>query len=416
MKQVALCLSSALLGGVIAAVAVQSWSNAPQAAAADRENAPAKAAAPADVQLAQAPGFGQPAFPARQLPPGFAPEAAAPPPVRDPRPRPEDEGLTIEERLAVNVYETVNKSVVNINTKLVKANAFFLFDASGEGAGSGSVLDKAGHILTNYHVVEGAREVQVTTHDGKTHDAHFVGADPVNDVAVIKIDVPPDELVPVVLGDSARMRVGMRVFAIGNPFGLERTLTTGIVSSLNRSLRIRENRTIKSIIQIDAAINPGSSGGPLLDNRGTLVGMNTAIASSTGQNSGVGFAIPSNLIARIVGELIQHGKVIRPEIGIRHVYPTSKGLLIASLTPGGPAEAAGMRGPVVVKRRRGAFTYESLDRSAADLIVAVDNVPIKSADDFLGQIEAKVPGDEVVVTVLREGKQQSFTIRLGQAE
>lgn len=392
MKQLALSLTSALLGGIVAAVAVHAWSNAPQASA-------------------QGPNFGQPAYTPQQAVPGFSPEAA--PPVR---PRPEDDGMTFEERIAVAVYENVNKSVVNINTKLVKANAFFLFDGSSEGAGSGSVLDKAGHILTNYHVVEGASQVQVTTHDGKTHDAHFVGADPVNDVAVIKIDVPPEELFPVSVGDSGRMKVGMRVFAIGNPFGLERTLTTGIVSSLNRSLKIRENRTIKSIIQIDAAINPGSSGGPLLDSRGQLIGMNTAIASSTGQNSGVGFAIPSNLIDRIVGELIRHGKVIRPEIGIRHVYPTSKGLLIASLTPGGPAEAAGMRGPVVTRKRRGAFTYESLDRSAADLIVKVDSTPIKSADDFLGQIEAKKPGDEVAVTVLRDGKQQTFTIRLGQAE
>jgi len=392
MKQLALSLTSALLGGIVAAVAVHAWSDAPQASA-------------------QGPNFGQPAYAPQQAVPGFSPEAA--PPVR---PRPEDDGMTFEERIAVAVYENVNKSVVNINTKMVKANAFFLFDGSSEGAGSGSVLDKAGHILTNYHVVEGASQVQVTTHDGKTHDAHFIGADPVNDVAVIKIDVPAEELFPVSLGDSGRMRVGMRVFAIGNPFGLERTLTTGIVSSLNRSLKIRENRTIKSIIQIDAAINPGSSGGPLLDNRGQLIGMNTAIASSTGQNSGVGFAIPSNLIDRIVGELIRHGKVIRPEIGIRHVYPTSKGLLIASLTPGGPAEAAGLRGPVVTRKRRGAFTYESLDRSAADLIVKVDSTPIKSADDFLGQIEAKKPGDEVAVTVLRDGKQQTFTIRLGQAE
>ena len=173
----------------------------------------------------------------------------------------------------------------------------------------------------------------VTLHDGKTYDATFVGADPINDIAIIKIDAKKEVLFPIVLGDSNRLRVGMRVYAIGNPFGLERTLTTGIISSLNRSLQIHRNRTIKSIIQIDAAINPGNSGGPLLGSHGKLIGMNTAIASKTGQSSGVGFAIPVNLIARVIPQLIEHGRIFRPELGIEKVSETDKGLRIAQITP-----------------------------------------------------------------------------------
>ncbi len=179
-----------------------------------------------------------------------------------------DDEYTPEERVNIFVYEKCNRSVVNINTKGTAGTALFVIEIPSEGAGSGSVLDKRGHILTNYHVVEDAREIQVTLFDGKNYDAHLVGRDPVSDVAVIKIDAPPESLYPVTLGDSSRLKVGQRVFAIGNPFGLERTLTTGIISSLNRELPTRNSRTIKSIIQIDAAINPGNSGGPLLDTHG----------------------------------------------------------------------------------------------------------------------------------------------------
>ena len=327
--------------------------------------------------------------------------------------------LTAEERVNIAVYENVNRSVVNINTKGVRGESFFLIEIPSEGAGSGSVLDKQGHILTNYHVIEGAREIQVTLFDGKEYGAELVGEDPSTDVAVIHIKAPATSLYPVVLGDSTRLKVGQRVFAIGNPFGLERTLTTGIISSLNRSLPSRNGRTIKSIIQIDAAINPGNSGGPLLDSHSRLIGMNTAIASRTGQNTGVGFAIPVTSIGRVVPQLIQRGRVLRPEIGIARVYQTERGLLIATLTQGGPAEAAGLRGPRLVRerRRQGPFTYEyqSMDRSAADLIVAVDGEKIVSADEFLSAIESKRPGDEVTLTVVREGRETPVRVRLGES-
>ncbi|HEX4129630.1 MAG TPA: trypsin-like peptidase domain-containing protein [Pirellulales bacterium] len=328
-----------------------------------------------------------------------------------------DDGLTPDERVNIAVYENVNRSVVNINTKGVRGELFFI-ELPSEGAGSGSVLDKDGHILTNYHVIEGAREVQVTLFDGKAYSAELVGEDPSTDIAVIKIKAPPDSLYPVVLGDSNRLRVGQRVFAIGNPFGLERTLTTGVVSSLNRSLPSRNNRSMKSIIQIDAAINPGNSGGPLLDTRARLIGMNTAIASRTGQSTGVGFAIPVSSIARVVPQLIEKGRVIRPDIGIARVYESEKGLLIATLVPGGPAEAAGLRGPRLVRerRRQGPFLYEyqSVDRSAADLILAVDGKRIATADEFLSAIESKQPQQDVTLTIVRDGKELDVHVRLGE--
>ncbi len=241
-------------------------------------------------------------------------------------PQPEEPQLTPEERVNVAVYEAVNRGVVNINTKSVRSETFSLFEVPSEGAGSGSVLDTQGHILTNFHVIEGAREVQVTLHDGQSYEARLVGKDASNDVAVLKIEAPAASLVPVQLGDSRNLKVGQRVFAIGNPFGLERTLTTGIISSLNRTLPARNHRSIRSIIQIDAAINPGNSGGPLLDTHARLIGMNTAIASSTGQSAGVGFAIPASNIARVVPQLIEHGHVIRPDAGITRSLANREGL------------------------------------------------------------------------------------------
>jgi S1-C subfamily serine protease len=193
-------------------------------------------------------------------------------------------------------------------------------------------------------------------------------------------------------------------------------MTTGIISSLNRSLQIRGNRTVKSIIQIDAAVNPGNSGGPLLDTRGRLIGMNTAIASRTGQSAGVGFAIPVNLITRVAPQLVKHGRVIRPEIGIQRVYETEKGLLVASLTPGGPAERAGLRGPQLVRSKRGPFVVERVDRSAADLIIEADGEKVTTADDFLGYIESKRIGETVELTVMRGQEKLRVEVTLGGSE
>jgi len=238
---------------------------------------------------------------------------------------------------------------------------------------------------------------------------------------VLKIDAPAEVLHPVTFGSSSGLKVGQRVYAIGNPFGLERTLSTGIVSSLDRSLPRRgRSGTIKSIIQIDAAINPGSSGGPLLDSRARMIGMNTAIFSKTGESAGVGFAIPINTIARVVPQLIQNGRVRRPSIGITRVYPAEQGLRVLTLAQGGAAEKAGLRGAKITsqRKREGFMTYEytQIDRFAGDVIVAVDDKQVRTVDDLLTVIESKQPGDEVTVTVIREGKQQRVPVRLQTEE
>ena len=323
---------------------------------------------------------------------------------------------TPEERVNVLVYQQVNRSVVNITTRSVQQDDFFMLAVPREGSGSGSVLDKQGHILTNHHVIEDARQIAVTLFDGSTHEAKLVGSDPNNELAVIKVETPPDKLYPIRWGDSNKLLVGMRVLALGNPFGLERTLTTGIVSSLNRSLRSENNRLIRGIIQTDAAINPGNSGGPLLNRRGELVGITTAIISRAGQSSGVGMAVPANAARRIVDELIRHGRVIRADAGIFSVFEVDRGLLIARLAPDGPAERAGLRGPEETVVRRGGFVHRRLDRSKADLIVAVDGKAVKSFDDLLTHVESKKPGDRVTLTIVREGKRSEVAITLEEAQ
>lgn len=387
-RAIFLCLLSALLGGLAALARHNPWLSDNQSVA--QEPAPW----PADANPAAQP---------EQPPAGVL------------------DSLTPDERINVMVYQQVNRSVVNINTKGVAGNALLVFEIVAEGEGSGSVIDRSGHILTNYHVVEGAQKISVTLFDGQTYDARLVGGDPDTDVAVLKIDAPAESLFPVAIGHSGNLLVGQRVFAIGNPFGLERTLTTGIISSLNRSLPGRRGRrSLRAIIQIDAAINPGNSGGPLLDSHGRMIGMNTAIASKTGESAGVGFAIPSSTIARIVPQLVQNGRVRRSDSGIAKVFQTDRGLLIATLVPGGAAERAGLQGPQIKKeqKRQGPFVYEyrTVDRAAADMIVAVDGKPIKTADDFLEAIESKPPGDQVVITVVRNGQQQQVPLRLEAAE
>ncbi|MCA9025893.1 MAG: trypsin-like peptidase domain-containing protein [Planctomycetaceae bacterium] len=329
-------------------------------------------------------------------------------------------GLTPDERVNVAVYEKTNQSVVNISTLTLRPDGWLLRPVPAEGNGSGSVIDKSGHILTNNHVISDARQVVVTLFNEESYPAKLVGADPINDIAVIKIDAPPEQLFPISLGDSDALRVGLRVFALGNPFGLDRTMSTGIIASLNRTLEVQENWVIKSIIQIDASINPGSSGGPLLDTQGRLIGMNTAIATGDSRNlrqsAGIGFSIPVNLIRRVIPELIQHGRVIRGDLGITHVTETEDGLRIARLEPGGPAEQAGLREPQVTRQRQGPFVFERIDRSTADVITAVDGEPVQTAAEFLGMIEQKKPGDVVNLTILREEKTMNIIVTLGGDE
>ncbi|OHB76773.1 MAG: hypothetical protein A2W31_12525 [Planctomycetes bacterium RBG_16_64_10] len=353
-----------------------------------------------------------------------APAAALPPP---PNAVPSArfalaDGLTTEERVNIAVYEAVHRSVVNINTRAIRYDSYFFAEipSESEGLGSGSVLDRDGHILTNYHVVEDAQQIEVTLATGKRYAARPVGYDALNDIAVLRIGAPPAELHPIVLGDSSSLKVGQRIYVIGSPFELERTFTTGIISSLNRTLPSRDRRRImKSIIQVDAAMNPGNSGGPLLDTRGRVIGMSTAIASKTGESAGVGFAIPVDRIKRVVPELIRYGTVTRPDIGISVVELTDRGLRIRALVPGGPAEQAGLEGCRVARQRsrRGPLIIErdTIDRTTADVIVAVDGKEVRTLDDFLSCVEAKKPGEDVVLTIDRQGQRMDVAVRLQAA-
>ncbi len=318
-----------------------------------------------------------------------------------------------DEQINIRVYQAVNKSVVNITTATEAVGLFG--DESSSGTGSGFVIDRQGHILTNYHVVEGADTVQVTLFDGSTHDARIIGEDASNDVAVVQIRVAADRLVPVALGDSSRLLVGQKILALGNPFGLERTLTTGIISSLDRSLRAKNDRMIKGIIQTDAAINPGNSGGPLLNSRGEVIGMNTAIISQVGQSAGISFAVPINAIQRILKPLIEYGRVIRADLGVTRVFKTSEGLLVLSVAEDGPAERAGLQ-PIRMKVvRYGSVLYRRLDPESADIIVAIDGKPVHNVDELLTEVEAHSPGQVVTVTVLRGGRSVDVPVTLGQS-
>jgi S1-C subfamily serine protease len=378
-----------------------------------------QAAAQEGVVRQPAGSFSQPPTPSARRLPGGTGDPLATGPTLGAAAAADLADFSPEERTNILVYEKANRSVVHITTKAAQRE-LLLFEVPSEGSGSGSVLDKQGHVLTNFHVVEGAQSIRVTLFDGESYDARLVGSDPPNDVAILRVNPPADSLIPLELGDSAKLRVGQIVFAIGNPFGLERTMTTGIISSLNRNLPSKAGRQMKSIIQIDAALNRGNSGGPLLDTRGRLIGMNTAIASSTGQNTGVGFAIPVDTVRRVAPQLIARGKVVRPDAGINRVVQTDEGLLVVTVAEGGPAERAGLRGFNVVRetKRRGPFYYEErrIDRSQADLIVAVDGERITTADEFLTLVERRTPGERIVLTIARDGRLVDVPLTLGSGE
>lgn len=326
--------------------------------------------------------------------------------------------LTPDEQRNVQVYETANRSVVNIDTTMVEIDNMWGMRREAEGSGSGVVIDQQGHILTNYHVIDGAQEsghIDVTLASStKTYPAKLVGGDKEFDIAVLKIEAPAGELFPVALGSSDQLRVGQRVFALGNPFGWDGSMTTGIISSLNRNLPSRvPGRDMKALIQTDAAMNPGNSGGPLLNSNAEMIGMCVAIASRTGQNSGVGFAIPINRIRSILPDLMTNGHVVRADIGISEVMETSGGLVIGRLNSDGPAARAGLQGFEVVVRRQGPFVQTSIDRSKADRIVAIDGDPMQTGVQFRDKIWDHRPGDVVKLTIVRSGQQIDVDVTLG---
>jgi S1-C subfamily serine protease len=334
-------------------------------------------------------------------------------------------GLTPDEKVNVAVYEKTYRAVVNIAPMQTAEQVYFYgHDAQQEGIGSGVVISSEGHIVTNNHVTSGAEAVKVTFFDGTSLPARVIGVDPSNDLAVLKIAGEAGKKFHYVeWGDSPSLQPGRRVFAIGNPFGLDHTMTAGIVSSLNRTFTTPNKRLIKGIIQTDAAINPGNSGGPLLDTSGRVVGITTAILSRSGQSAGIGLAIPSNITKTLVPELIAHGVVKRPDLGITVLHPEAvrfqngilAGLRVIQLDPKGPSKEAGLQVPRLVTfpvgGSGGNMVFRQLDRGFADLIVAVDNIQIRNnVDDLLSYIEKKAPGQVVNLTVLRNDPEKGLKI------
>jgi S1-C subfamily serine protease len=327
------------------------------------------------------------------------------------------ESLDPEEQNNILVYRKNIPSVVNITSRAMTFD-FFYGLVPQEGQGSGFVIDKDGHILTNYHVIADARQVEVTMHNRKKYKATVVGTDPAHDLAIIQIKAP--DLVPAVLGDSRGLQVGQKVYAIGNPFGLSGTMTRGIVSSI-RPVREPNGATIDEAIQTDAAINPGNSGGPLMNWHGEVIGINTMILSSVGQNSGVGFAIPINTAKAVLNDLVTLGRVRRPALGVRTIPITPEladeiglaadyGLLIVQVVPGGAAEQAGLHGGT-----ERAYLGNTLIMLGGDLIVAIDDQKVEDEDDLAQIMNSHRAGDTVKITVFRGKKKMEFNVVLTEA-
>src|SRR5438128_2193933 len=322
-----------------------------------------------------------------------------------------------EEQNNISVYRKNIGSVVNITSKAV-AFDFFYGLVPQEGQGSGFVIDKDGHILTSYHVIADARQVEVTMHNRKKYKATVVGTDPSHDLAVIQIKAP--DLVPSVLGDSRNLQVGQKVYAIGNPFGLAGTMTRGIVSSI-RPVREPNGATIDEAIQTDAAINPGNSGGPLMNWHGEVIGINTMILSSVGQNAGIGFAIPINTAKAVLNDLMTLGRVRRPALGVRTIAVTPElademglasdhGLLVVQVVPGSAAERAGLRGG-----NERAYLGNTPITVGGDLIVAIDGQDVQDQQDLSHVMNNHRAGDSVRVTIYRGKRKMDVNVTLGEA-
>ena len=316
-----------------------------------------------------------------------------------------DTPLTEDESINIRIYESRSRGVVNITSTTLEYT-WFLEVVPRQGVGSGVVIDKKGHIVTNYHVIRDAERLEVTLYDKEKYEAKRVGIDPINDIAVLKIDCPGEKLYPAQLGRSDDLKVGQKVLAIGNPFGLDQTLTTGIISSLQRTLRT-DFGLIDDVIQTDAAINPGNSGGPLLNRRGEVIGINTAIFSRTGESVGIGFAVPVNTVSRILPDLLEHGRVLRAWFGVQGQplsprlaqalrLPVEVGLLVVQIESRSSADQAGIRGG----QRRVFFGNLPL-LIGGDVIVALGGQSVTSMVDLASILEDKRPGDRISVVYYR---------------
>jgi S1-C subfamily serine protease len=324
-----------------------------------------------------------------------------------------DPAASTDEQNNIEVYRTLSPGVVFIHSTSY-ARDFFGFMEPQEGSGSGSILDQQGNILTNYHVIAGAQKLSVSMGGKKDYPAVVVGGDPDTDLAVIRLtEKPAGPLTVIPMGDSDKLVVGQKVLAIGNPFGLDRTLTTGVISGLQRPIRARNNRLIEGAIQTDASINPGNSGGPLLDSRGRMIGINSQILSPSGISAGVGFAVPVSIAKRVVPQLLQNGAVRRPKLGIstRDIaairtqveLPVTDGVLIVQVARGGGAAAAGLRGMQQT---------EMGDFELGDIIVGINNDKVGNSDDLFRVLDKHQIGETVQVHIWRNGRRMSVPVRL----
>ncbi|MDR1388423.1 MAG: trypsin-like peptidase domain-containing protein [Treponema sp.] len=328
-----------------------------------------------------------------------------------------------DERENITVYEQFNDAVVNITTEIVGINWFLEPVPQNGGSGSGSIIDTRGFILTNYHVIENAYKVYINLSDGSQHEGTVVGSDPENDLAVLKFTPPRGgNLRTIPFGDSAALRVGQRVLAIGNPFALERTLTVGIVSGLGRPIQISRQNIVRDMIQTDASINPGNSGGPLLDSQGRMIGINTMIYSPSGGSVGIGFAVPVNTAKRVVAELIEHGRVRRGWIDASVVQlfpalvqyaklPVGEGLLVSRTRRNGLAEKAGLRQGSEPVRYGSSVIY-----LGGDILTSVDGMKVVSLADLYSALEDNRPGEQIEVELLRGGRTIKLAVTLADRE
>ena len=335
----------------------------------------------------------------------------APPGVSDPT-------LVSDEQNSIEVYRSFSPGVAFITTTAVGVDYYGQEFERESGSGSGSVIDNQGHILTNYHVIEnmnrGKQKLTVSLGGDKVYPAEIIGGDPDTDLAVIKITPPREGLTVISLGDSDQLSVGQKVLAIGNPFGLDRTLTTGVISGLQRPIRARNGRTIEGAIQTDASINPGNSGGPLLDKFGKMIGVNSQILSPSGASSGIGFAIPASITKRVVPQLIQFGEVRRPKLGVNLVsveklvsqgvgLPINNGLLLRTIQRNGSADRAGLRG--IAQDRNG-------DIILGDIITSIDGQQMNEQEDVYRYLDKKQIGDTVKVEIFRDGGKLTVPVKL----
>ena len=319
--------------------------------------------------------------------------------------------LASDEKATIELFQRVSPSVVYITT-LARRSSFFDVMEVPQGTGSGFLWDAEGHVVTNFHVIANADAARVTLDDQSSYPARLVGTAPDKDLAILRVSAPKEKLKPILVGTSKDLQVGQRVFAIGNPFGLDRTLTTGIVSALGRTIESMTNRKIQNVIQTDAAINPGNSGGPLLDSAGRLIGVNTQIASPSGASAGIGFAVPVDTVNEVVPQLIAHGRVIRPQLGVvlAQAGLTRRlglaGVLVLSVGPGTGAEKAGLRGT-----QRDPYG----DLILGDVILAVDGATVRSYDDLAAALEKRKPGEIAKLKILRDGQSLEVDVPLSEA-